>query len=485
MGKRILSSIIIIANVAQGCSFLNVSFNGKSTIESFFRDYDAFVAAGIGLHRTIYNFYDKEYVEYAEIAGDLIDLTLNSGEGESLLFNYELKPEHNVTYPQKIWSDGYVIITNANNIIKYGPALLEDFPARAKEINRIIGQAYFARALAHFNLCNCYAQTYSYTKDASHPGVPVSDHIPGFDEPIRRSNVADVYSLVISDLKRALECLEDDSSKLNPFYISNVACEALLARVCLYAEDWDNAEKYSRSVMDKIALSAREQYVDMYRNGCDNAGTEAIFRLNGYDLTSHLTSVTDPSRDNHIEPDLALYGMYDEDDIRLNLLTATYDNPENTAYYGKSFRACCKFIPNCNISDDKKNTSCPFVLRCSEMYLIHAEALCKGKSGNLSGAEDDLKHLIARAAGKSKSAISLQWSTKEDMETLIERERIRELCFEGHRIFDIKRYGHNLVRSESSSSKVKLLNYPDDRFILPISDLEMRANDQMIQNKGY
>ena len=71
------------------------------------------------------------------------------------------------------------------------------------------------------------------------------------------------------------------------------------------------------------------------------------------------------------------------------------------------------------------------------------------------------------------------------MNALIERERMRELCFEGHRLLDIARRHQNLERDESASATTKKLVYPDYRFVLPICQLEMDSNPAMKQNPGY
>ena len=118
------------------------------------------------------------------------------------------------------------------------------------------------------------------------------------------------------------------------------------------------------------------------------------------------------------------------------------------------------------------------------MYLIHAESICHN-GGDLSKAADDIKELRARAMGMDKKDIALNFSSSSDLDRLIQEERKKELCFEGHRFFDIKRRGEDIVRYGSTSSKTLKLEYPDYRFALPICQMEMQANENMIQNDGY
>ena len=119
------------------------------------------------------------------------------------------------------------------------------------------------------------------------------------------------------------------------------------------------------------------------------------------------------------------------------------------------------------------------------MYLIHAEALCKGASNDLSAAVEDIKALRARAFGTTPDKIALNWTSASDLDSIIQEERAKELCFEGHRFFDIKRRMENIIRPQSTTSKTKSLTWPDIRYALPISQLELQANDYMVQNEGY
>lgn len=481
----ILLSVTASVLVFPRCSFLNVEVVGKNTIEGFFSDYDSFRAAGEGLHSCIFDFYDDEYIRYAEIMGDLVNInSVNADDGTLALFNYEITQEYNSSFPQTLWKSGYTVITNANNIIEYGPALKEKFPVRTQAIDSVVASAYFARALAHFDLCNCYAQPYNYTEDASHLGIPVVDRIPGFDDIIDRKPVSRVYELVLSDLHTA-EGLFKDSDDFDIYHASKVACEALLARVYLYMEDWENAELYSRLVMDKVQLTPASDYVKMFRNPNDAPDIdETIFRLNGAFKTSSMNNMCDPTKTPKMEPDPSIVAYYEIDDVRRQLYTYVPESVEDEAIQGKTYSAICKFLYYKSNNVDYQCTD-PFVLRCSEMYLIHAEALCNGPRQDLDGAASDLKAIIARGKDISPDQVSLIYSSKEDMQNLIDRERVKELCYEGHRIFDITRNKRNLVRSSSSNSTVKTVTYPDYRFVLPISQMEMRANKYMVQNPGY
>jgi hypothetical protein len=172
-------------------------------------------------------------------------------------------------------------------------------------------------------------------------------------------------------------------------------------------------------------------------------------------------------------------------DVRKELFTYVGEAEDGDEYVSKVYTAICKYLPVKAGTSTAENRRCdPFILRVSEMYLIHAEAVCLGQ-GDTKTASDDLKALQARALGKPASEINLVYTGTDGLDRLIQEERAKELCFEGHRFFDLKRRHENIVRTSTTTSTLKLLKYPDYRYVLPISQLEMQANDSMTQNENY
>ena len=324
---------------------------------------------------------------------------------------------------------------------------------------------------------------YDYTADASHPGVVAIDYVPGFNSELPRNTVKECYDLILSDLKKAIECFGEETER-TPTYISALACKALLARVYLYMKDYANAAAYAREVMDAVPLTARDKYVTMFRRAQDEPG-EGILRMNSYGAGSGMRSLCTPLSGQEAAPDPTFMASFPAGDIRKELFTYVAEKEDGDEYAGKTYTAICKFLPYKSGVSTAENRRCdPFVLRVSEMYLIHAEALCLG-SGDTKTAAEDIKALRARALGKSPSEISLVYTGTDGLDRLIQEERARELCFEGHRFFDLKRRGEDIVRTATTSSTLTRLKYPDYRYVLPISQLEMQANDCMTQNENY
>ena len=480
-----LIAIWMTALSLTGCtSFLNVETLGKSTISGFFADIDGLKAAGLGLHRLITEFYDDEYLRMGDLAGDeMVLYRVNASQALQLIYDFQSTSADNSGYPQMIWKHGYEICTNANNILFYGEQLLSSYPEEETLIRKHFGYAYFARALAHFDLLNVYAMPYDYTPDASHPGIVAIDFVRGFDTELPRNTVKECYDLILSDLNKAIECFGTESER-TPTYISALACKALLARVYLYMKDYTPAAAYAKEVMDAVPLTPRDQYVNMFRKAQDNPG-EGILRMNTYDSGAGMRNLCSPLSGQECGPDETFMTKFQGNDVRKELFTYVGEAEDGDEYVGKVYTAICKYLPVKAGTSTAENRRCdPFILRVSEMYLIHAEAVCLGQ-GDTKTASDDLKAIQARALGKPASEIKLVYTGTDGLDRLIQEERAKELCFEGHRFFDLKRRHENIVRTSTTTSTLKLLKYPDYRYVLPISQLEMQANDSMTQNENY
>jgi hypothetical protein len=115
------------------------------------------------------------------------------------------------------------------------------------------------------------------------------------------------------------------------------------------------------------------------------------------------------------------------------------------------------------------------LFRLPEMYLIRAEA--RARQGNLTGAAADVNVLRRRAR-----APELSVGNQADMLTAIERERVYELAFEGHRWYDLVRTGRaGAVMSAFSS------NWREAYERWPVPQTEIQRNPALRgqQNPGY
>lgn len=476
MIKTTLARMITLAAAAvslASCHFLEVEQVGKSDIDTYFSEVSALQPALNGCYHLLYSFYDREMLAYPEIAGDLVDLSSGNATWVNQ-YNFTSTYMEETTAVGYIWKLGYTVIQNVNYIVTYAPQLKRKYPDSSSEIDNILAQAYFIRALVHFDICLTYAQNYTYTTDASHVGVPIMTSIPVVTDKMRRSSVREVYSQVISDLEEALSTFNEAYS-FSEYTASPAACKALLARVYLHQGEYSKAASLSAEVMGDFPLTPRDKYRNMYVNVATRGG-ESIFRLNGYDQSDFVSDLYYYESPSAVPSDKLRSLFTDERDVRLTL----FSHSAVSGVTGKVVdydNVCMKFYCVDETANKLDKHYDPFVLRSSEMYLINAEA--NYELGDAAAAVADIKALEARALGVDASEVAVDESA---LDQVIQNERMKELCFEGHRLFDITRRRENLSRSRNSTASTLFIKYPDYRFVLPIPYLEMESNPEMEQN---
>ena len=476
--RRIVVAVALLtamAGMSSCTSFLEVDEKGKATIPSFLSDPDGLNAGLVGAYYETFTYYDNEFGKYADVAGDM--LQLNTTVSDMLdIYNYTSDASNETSSSSYMWRRIYVALANTNNVLEYGPRVLSGYPARKSQVERTMGEAYFLRALCHFDLCRVFAQTYAYTSDASHLGVPVLTVTPSPDDNVSRRSVAEVYEQILSDLTEAERLLADKQQR-GEKYVSLQSVYALRSRVCLYKEDWDEALRYARKAMGEDGVPAAGIVSGSLAQGSDytamfeNLGTagEMIFRLSGENNKGKMKTFYESSG----VPSDTLVSLFDEGDIRLSLLYK--DGVAGTS----STKQCRKYSATTS-PDGKADRDDPVVIRLSEVYLNAAEAACM--KGEYAAAKGYLLPLLARAVGEASARAVINATADGQLLALIKRERTKELCCENHRLFDQTRWKDDLVRPANSSSSLKRLSYPNDRFVQPIPLAELNANTNMQPN---
>jgi starch-binding outer membrane protein, SusD/RagB family len=131
-----------------------------------------------------------------------------------------------------------------------------------------------------------------------------------------------------------------------------------------------------------------------------------------------------------------------------------------------------------NIADFK-------AFRTGEMYLIRAEARAElGTFTGANSAESDMNALrTARIAGYTP----VTYTSKQQAIDDVILERFKELAYEGHRFWDLKRRGLPVSRLASDAPSPNAVTLPagNFRFTLPIPQTELQANPLIQQNTGY
>ena len=170
------------------------------------------------------NTFVRHYFQLSEYPAD--NACLSSHTTDPLYEATALKMTDNLKNVGTLWMIGYKVIYMTNTVIE------STVEGAATASDHLLGEAYFVRAWMHFCLVNLYAKPYSHGRD--NIGIPL--HISTNNPAPFRAKVGEVYDQIVKDFTKAAELM--GASRGNAGYPSKNAALALLSRVHLYMENW-------------------------------------------------------------------------------------------------------------------------------------------------------------------------------------------------------------------------------------------------------
>lgn len=453
----------VLASVA-ACADLVLEPQASVSNDAYFETIGDFRAAIVGAYdeMTDDDYYGRSLHIMSDIMGE--DVKQNSSANRYQEFaDFEGLPRSGHNYEEDLWESGWEVINMLNMMINAE----FDAPAGvAAEYEQIIGEAHALRGLAYFDMVKMYAQHYTFTADASHPGVPIVLESDVSNLP-SRATVGEVYAQILSDLTQGINQM--NQVRNGPFMLTENGARALLSRVYLYMEDYSNAVSMADAVINSGAYSlvSGQGYVDQFVTG---GSSEAIFELQ-YTETDNQGSdclgcmYTSTGYGDYL-PAKDLLDLIDPADIRSEMYIV---DPLLTGIYAAH---------RVNKWPTPQQTDNVPVIRLSEVYLNRAEA--NARLGNTAAAQTDLNTIRQRGLPTAAPVTA----TGQALIDEILRERRIELGYEGHRIHDLMRTRQDVVR-EDVTGDVAHMPYPCQYCILPIPEWEMNANPNIAQNPGY
>lgn len=365
------------------------------------------------------------------------------------------------------WYNYYGMIRDCNFVIERADKYHDEDSDKADNLK---GQALAIRAMLHFSLVNMFAQPYSFTAEGSHEGIPYIKSSDIESQPRTRDNVAQVYSMIIEDLKSTLQLLSRHDLKRER--MNYLSASALLARVYIFKGEYKLAKDISLLVlMDQPIMT-----VGYPQNLYTKDDPESLFRIPpGASGTDNYYAIF---MGYYASPN-GLLSYVATGDIA-ELLTANL-NDKRSMWVNKTPdgwiitkfpEAATGLFPLPN--GDHYQT----LFRSSEMSLIASEAYF-----NLH-QEDSARFFldaIRRRANPMLTAISASGDALKDS---IFIERRKELAFEGLRMFDLLRWKRGVKRLDSDDVTARELTYPNDKAIAPLPKQDVDLSG-LKQNPSY
>ena len=427
-------------------------------------------------------YYQRTIYIMTECSADCLQPLLTQNQERIDMY----KIQYNAANPEitNWWQNSYKLISRVNDIIANVPAISIDAATK----NNILGNAYFLRGMAYFDLVRSFGDVPLLLK----PITSLSDTslFP------HRAPSSAIYQQAISDLQFAeANCLsEPNIATANKGQVSSGAASAMLARLYLqrastpYADAADNQHALDEcnKVINSKVYSLDPVYGDVFN--CDNKyypkQPEIIFAVQFGDNSSSTTqniicrmfspSVLGGSGSFLCNTNFFNNGYPAYDTVRRNWNVANKAGTTSVTPFIYKYRDA-----QWKAGSNNSRVNWP-VLRYADVLLMQSEAM-NNLTPSDAGKFTNINAVLARA----KVPVANQYSftnvvTQSDFVDTLVKERARELCVEGHRRWDLIRLGRYKQVEASMGFTVN-----DYQFLLPIPQTELDANINLKQNTGY
>jgi len=353
-------------------------------------------------------------------------------------------------------------IGRCNLALQQIPLMKTDSVMSDRVQKRLIGELKFLRAMYYFRLVRVFG------------GVPKTTEpiISSADWKQPRATADEIYTLIVSDLEDANKGLWKKSEYVAADLgrVTKGAAQAMLLKTNLYLKKYDVAKRWGDSIMTSNEYQLVSNYANNFTLAGEN-GSESVFEIQymadpmsdygqGDGFTrGTFTVVLTRSRSSKFQgwgfnkPTQNLYNEYETGDPRrdatiFNPSDADIETPAQEIYLGSRYlnRKYAMMNPDNSIIIIDHPTRGPInnkVIRYADVLLMYAEACCE--LNKLSEAKAALEQVRSRARGNGAILPAFPYGTYADNQTdlrkAIRHERRVELAMEGHRWFDLCRWG--------------------------------------------
>lgn len=447
-----------------------------------------------------------------------------------------------------VYSEMYEGLRKVNLFLVKAPTAViipQDGLTLANDVKRLRGEAFFLRAMFHFELVRRFG------------AIPLATRVFSREEDLNlpRNTYQECVDQIVKDCDSAAVMLPtwtQSWSAANRGRATKMAALALKSRLLLYAASplfntsndvnkWDLAANAAKAVIDSNRHSLITPYINIFNFGAAAYNNEVIFAtqasnrndieinnapisfdgakgrtnptqefVDAFEMTNG-KPITDPTAGYNPnnpytlrDPRLALVVNYNGRLFKNRAVETFVDgadglnknvNATKTGYYMR------KFLSEAVTWNQATNTNArrPWVVfRYAEILLNYAEALNESK-GPVADVYKSV-NLVRQRTGIGMPALPTGL-TKEQMRDRIQNERRVELCFEGHRFYDIRRWkqgdllnkpvtGMSIIKTNTGTFtytrfQVEQRVFTEKNYLFPFSQNDINRQPALIQNVGY
>ena len=486
--KNGIFSIALFLGAVYACSddFVDILPEYSLGSESFFNNESDYYEALVGAYDLLAATYVNAML--GEIASDN---TLCGGEGSYDVPGFQ-QIDDMIHTPvndnlQDIWNWMFAGVQRATYILEFKDKI--EFTGKAQ----IIAEARFLRAYYNFELVKWFGPI-PLTRNDIRFAVNDEQSIPRYAE-------NEVYQFIIDDLQLAIADLAEDAPEVGR--ISKKAAMSLLGKAYVFNQQYAEAA----DIFDQVIGSNKYQLVSDFATIFEHAGENgpgSVFEVQYTDKEgasfdclqcsegniavgfNGIREWTGPLYDTGFSfnvPTQELVDAFEDGDTRKDVAildivafaakyNATYaEGYEHTGYFNRKYIAR---KGDTNIGDmNLTNPNNYRAIRYADVLLLAAEA--HQQLGNDTKALSCLNTVRTRAFESSANNLSV---TGDNLRKAIQHERRVELAGEGHRFFDLVRWG---IAAEFIPGFESGKN---EKFPVPIEEIQF-SNGNWEQNPNY
>ncbi|MDD2436708.1 MAG: RagB/SusD family nutrient uptake outer membrane protein [Massilibacteroides sp.] len=449
---------------------------------------------------------------FSSVTGMLTGYFTNSYEGQELVCKYSrelTRQENTMTVSSTmdgIWDDCYKAINVANGAIMHIP----EISMSESVANQLIAEAKFFRAFNYFSLVKIFGSV----------PMPTEPYESMENLYLERTAADQVYSLIESDLKEAVEVLPAATFYNNGNRITKYAAAMLLTTVYMQEGKYSDAVSIVKTVIDSshaLATNGDLGLNSAYNKIRSTDGLdESIYSYefddaisNGgwwptYAFSSSATAIfgTYSIFERVYGPTNQFLNVYEANDLRIQpnqFFHWNYTNPNTGKTWSSEVAGCWFWYDEEALLSSGRSTKDRDLFRYAEALLDAAESIAQSQ-GVTAEAAGYLAQIKARAnmEGKTAAEISsdLQSLSKQAFIEECWTERLREFPLEFKIWDDCLRTKKFPVISTTEKGKVTYVDlvgaknasnatFKESDLLWPISLNEMQRNPSLVQNEGY
>jgi hypothetical protein len=499
--KKKFYIILLIAGVSiASCKkILEVSPQNQVAAADVLKDVNGYQALVISVYDRMqsYTFYGRDMaLEGDALADNIYTVT-------SLDTRYQGANNNTSGSGYGIWTQAYGAINDLNTVI----AGIDAVPAAAGPQTLLKAQlkaeAYALRGLMYFDI----ARVYGYEPNKVPGGAS------GFDKSAvirltptlaaadtvrkNRSTITETYAQIEGDLKKAITFYQATytltgavKKPITPYRFTESATHAILGKVYLYSQryaeavtEFDAALDGTITVQSLTPITAGtytaafkkipnpESLLELYYNQSVEVtgvtgSNDAPFT---YTQPTGLNAANVATFGSQTVP-ADFYAIFEATDDRRAMFFDSKTSKSGTTVY----KWCNKYSGSGGSFTDNI-----WMIRYADVVLMKAEALANISVANVPTAAGLVTAL--RTARNATAVVPV--TDQATLLTFIQTERRRELFFEGHRWFDLKRLGNGITKAAPTG--IATIPATDFRILAPIPSGEVLLNPALPKNPGY